>query len=79
MVVTGFVIIVEKKIYKIQERNKLWQKNNNELITVDHKIPKDECDDITDSKNFIECCYKCNVKKGTTPYDEFVKNLKLIL
>lgn len=66
-----------RKIYKIQERNKLWQKNSDELITVDHKIPKEECEDITDSKNFIECCYKCNVKKGNKPYDEFINNIKI--
>jgi hypothetical protein len=62
-----------KKIYKIQVRNKLYQDNRNELITVDHKVPKDKCDDITDSKNFIECCNKCNIEKDNTSYDEFIK------
>jgi hypothetical protein len=65
-----------RKIYKIQERNKRWQKNRNDLITVDHIIPKEDCDDITDSNNFIECCYKCNVKKGNKSYYEFINNLK---
>jgi len=62
-----------KKIYKIQVRNKQYQNNRNDLITVDHKIPKEECEDITDSNNFVECCYKCNIKKDNMPYDEFIK------
>jgi hypothetical protein len=65
-----------EKIYKIQERNKIAQKNNHELITVDHKNPKEECEDITDSKNFIECCYKCNKNKGNKSYEEFTQNNK---
>jgi hypothetical protein len=63
-----------KKIYKIQVRNKIYQDNRNDLITVDHKIPKEECEDITDSENFIECCNKCNIKKGNTPYEIFIKS-----
>lgn len=67
------------KIYKIQPRN-CKTKNNNEYITVDHKIARSKGGDITDSKNMLECCYKCNQNKDNKDYEEFtLKNNHLNL
>jgi len=64
-----------KKIKKMQKRNTKWQQPW--CVTVDHKIPKSDpnCDPL-DTSNMIESCYKCNCKKGITPYEEFIKNIK---
>ena len=62
-----------KPIYAIQERNKKFQINFKKYITIDHVIPKESCDDITDTSNMVECCYNCNQEKDATPYEIFIK------
>ena len=61
-----------KVITKMQKRNTKWQQPW--CVTVDHVIPKSDPNcDILDTSNMVESCSKCNNKKGTIPYDEFVK------
>ena len=62
-----------KTIKKMQKRNTKWQQPW--CITVDHVVPKSDPDcDPLDTSNMVESCNKCNNKKGTTPYNIFVKS-----
>jgi hypothetical protein len=63
-----------KEIHKMPERNKIYQ-NLWKCVTVDHKIPKNECGDITDTNNFLVSCYDCNNKKGWMSYNSFIKRI----
>lgn len=60
------------KVYKMAKRNNQYQKTT-DCITIDHKIPKSQCEDATDTKNFLECCDKCNQEKSDMSYDKFIK------
>lgn len=62
-----------KIINNIQVRNKLYQKNNKILITVDHKIPLNKGGDLLLTSNMLECCTKCNSQKGIMDYNDFIK------
>lgn len=68
-----------KPVYHQSERNK--RTNRKDCITVDHKIPASQCNDILDTKNFLESCYKCNHEKGDMSYEEFVlvKNSSIVV
>jgi len=59
-----------KPVYNQSPRNS--RKNRKDCITVDHMHPASKCNDVLDTKNFAECCYKCNSEKGDMSYDEFV-------
>jgi hypothetical protein len=61
------------EIFEMSDRNKRYQKNIKKCVTVDHKEPKCECNDKTDSNNFLVCCYRCNGLKGSKDYETFVK------
>ena len=71
-----------EKVYTIQTRGKGKINKNirnsevNSCITIDHKIPKKECLDITDTSNFLECCRSCNTKKADTSYQVFKQTFK---
>lgn len=60
------------KVYKMVKRNHQYQNTSN-CITIDHKVPKSQYKDATDTKNFLECCDKCNQEKSDISYDKFVK------
>lgn len=60
-----------KLIYGIQVRNKFYQKNTKNLITVDHKVPLYKGGSLLSTDNMLECCTKCNNKKGIKDYDDF--------
>jgi 5-methylcytosine-specific restriction endonuclease McrA len=66
-----------KIMTKIQKRNTKWIQPW--CVTVDHIIPQSDpnCDKL-DTSNMVECCSKCNVKKGTTPYAEFHRQKTII-
>jgi 5-methylcytosine-specific restriction endonuclease McrA len=63
-----------KEIHKMPERNKNHQ-NLHKCVTVDHKVPKSEGIDITDTTNFLVSCYDCNTRKKSTPYESFMKGI----
>ena len=65
-----------RPITKIQERNKIYQKNRWNMITVDHKVPLDKGGDLLSTSNMLECCVKCNSQKGVQPYEVFIKTKK---
>lgn len=64
----------KKKIKRMQKRNTNWQQPW--CVTVDHVVPKSDpnCDPL-DTSNMVESCSKCNNKKGTTSYEEFIKKI----
>jgi len=62
-------------VYKMPKRNKTKQYIKN-CITVDHVIPASQCDDILDTRNYVECCYRCNNDKGNLPYNVFKARLE---
>jgi len=64
-----------KHIHKMPERNKQHQ-NLHKCVTVDHKVPKSEGIDILDTNNFLVCCYDCNTKKKSIPYELFKKGIE---
>lgn len=53
------------------QRNKNRQNVKN-CITVDHKIPASECDDILDTSNYVESCYQCNHEKNDMTYEDYI-------
>jgi hypothetical protein len=57
-------------ITKIQDRNTV--KIQKGCITVDHVIPVSSGYDDLDISNMVECCYKCNIEKAATSYDDFI-------
>ena len=63
-----------KIITQMATRNQKWQKKS--IVTVDHKDPACGVADKTDSTNFVPCCKKCNQRKGSLPYEEFIKKFK---
>ena len=65
-----------EKIYKMAKKN-IQNHNISDCITVDHKIPKCKCNDITDTSNFLECCSKCNNEKGDKDYNTFLNIKKM--
>ncbi len=68
-------------IYKQAPRNKGNSMKNTKLwITVDHMTPASKCNDILDTSNFAESCYKCNNKKRDMTYNNFLikKNKNIV-
>ena len=67
-----------KPVYKMSQRNKKRQ-SVKDCITIDHMNPASQIEDTLDTKNFVECCFKCNIEKSDMPYHEFkAKKRKLI-
>lgn len=66
-----------KPIYGTQQRNKLFQKSRKQLITIDHIHTKINRGDTLSTLNMVECCVKCNERKGTMLYDDFVKLINI--
>lgn len=64
-------------IYNLQPRNFKREPNKKLNVTVDHVVPVSKGGDMLDTKNMVECCYKCNVEKGVESYDNFM-SLKII-
>jgi hypothetical protein len=52
-----------------------WVIESKKKITVDHKVPKISVSDPTDSRNFVECCGKCNTYKSSMTYENFVHKI----
>ena len=46
---------------------------NTKCITVDHKTPVCQHEDVSDSTNFVCSCYKCNQNKGSMPYENYIR------
>lgn len=68
----------ERPITKIQTRNKIYQKNRWNLITVDHKVPLDKGGDLLATSNMLECCVRCNEKKDNMSYEVFLDKINKI-
>ncbi|RPI80903.1 MAG: hypothetical protein EHM34_09390 [Nitrosopumilales archaeon] len=66
-----------RELYKMPERNKVHQ-NVKACVTVDHVIPACRCADKTDSQNFVPSCMKCNTKKSSRDYQDFVRTKQLV-
>ena len=47
---------------------------NNNLATIDHKIPISQNIDKLDTNNWLVCCKNCNKSKGNSDYDTFLKS-----
>lgn len=66
-----------KPIYGIQKRNKLFQKGRKNMITVDHIVARYNGGDSLITSNMVESCVKCNERKGTMSYDNFIKLINI--
>ena len=57
-------------------KEELLYKNNlnNNLATIDHKIPISQNIDKLDTNNWLVCCKNCNKSKGNSDYDTFLKS-----
>jgi 5-methylcytosine-specific restriction endonuclease McrA len=43
-------------------------------ITVDHKKPKSK-GGHSSMNNLVACCVKCNKRKGSKPYEQFIREM----
>ena len=64
----------KKEMTLLQIRGKSRQQKF-KAVTVDHKTPLDRGGDKLSTANMLECCFKCNQKKGNTPYEKYVMGL----
>jgi len=62
-----------KEITLLQTRNRRY--NKPQAITVDHKIALTNGGNKLDTENMVECCSKCNQKKGRKNYRTYMNTL----
>ena len=60
-----------KELTQLPKRGTDRQQNWEKIITIDHKVPACDCENKTDSKNFLPACHQCNKDKGSMPYEKF--------
>ena len=65
-----------EEVTVLQERNK--KSGSRKAITVDHKKAIANGGDKLSTANMVECCYKCNQKKGVKNYKKFVESRNLL-
>ena len=64
----------QKKLTLLQKRGKRYSKP--QAVTVDHKDPLAKGGDKLSTENMVECCSKCNQKKGNQSYEVYMKKLE---
>jgi len=64
----------KKEMSILQVRGKRTSKKF-KAVTVDHVTPLAMGGDKLSTANMVECCYKCNQKKGSMPYEKYVMGL----
>lgn len=60
----------QKEMTMLQKRGKRYSKP--QAVTVDHKQALGRGGSKLDTENMVECCSKCNQKKGNKSYEVFM-------
>jgi len=60
----------KKEMTVLQKRGKRYSPRK--AVTVDHKHAVGAGGSLLDTENMLECCSKCNQKKGSKTYEEFM-------
>lgn len=65
----------QKEITVLQKRGSRY--NPRKAITIDHKHALAKGGDKLSTENMLECCHKCNQKKGSKSYEVYMKKCNL--
>lgn len=50
-----------------------WTGDWRRFATIDHKVPRSNGGEETDTANFVLCCNRCNANKAATSKHEFLE------
>ena len=65
----------QKEMTVLQTRNKRC--GSRQSVTIDHKHALVNGGDKLSTANMVECCFKCNQKKGSKSYENYMKKCNI--